>query len=370
MITKRIFPAKRSESSVTLMDLRLLRTSSVSINLGVQVFSVLIAILLSIAADNSVPDQNELSIQNARFVVRGQKQFLLGISYFDGLSAPPDIQLADFTELRNKGFNAIRVWGTWYREEQPRLVPLFRRSGSINPEGLLRLRRLLSNAQAKGLVTVLTFSRHTLIPISFENYKRGILAVISSIKPFRSVLIDIQNEVNHCRTIDDPTCEGHLSLQQVGNIRTAIRLADPRRLSTASRNGQAIIAGKDDYGSFRTIARVDYISTHRPPRSRDAVWAQTTDDEVRQIRAIVGRTVPILLDESNRCNANVPCTNPSAATRIFYMAARNAKIAGAAGWFFHTKAGFKLSHRSIFAQLNSTERQVVLNLGRILRPIP
>lgn len=336
----------------------------------VRVFFVLITALLSIAAaDNLVTDNNGILIQNARFVVRGQRQFLLGISYFDGLSAPPDIQHADLTELRKNGFNAIRVWGTWYREEQPRLVALFRRSGSLNPEGLWQLRRLLTNAQAKGLVTVLTFSRDTMIPISFENYKHGIISVISSIKKFRSVLIDIQNESNHCG-LDDPTCEGHLTLQQVGNIRTAIRLVDPGRLSTASRNGQAILPGRDDYGSFRTIARVDYISTHRPPRSRDAVWAQTTDDEVRQIRAIVGPTIPILLDESNRCNKIVVCTNPSTATRIFYMAARNAKIAGAAGWFFHTRAGFKLSNRSIFAQLNSVERQVVLNLGRILRPIP
>jgi hypothetical protein len=176
--------------------------------------------------------------------------------------------------------------------------------------------------------------------------------------------------VNHCGTVDDPTCQGHISLQQAGNIRAAIRLSDPRRLSTASRNGQAIVAGKDDYQSFLKVAHVDYISTHRPPRSRDAVWAQTTDDEVRDIRALVGPRIPILLDESNRCYANVLCANPTAATKIFYTAARNAKIAGAAGWFFHTKAGFKLSHRSIFAQLNPTERQVVLNLGRILRPIP
>jgi hypothetical protein len=170
-------------------------------------------------------------------------------------------------------------------------------------------------------------------------------------------LFDVQNETNHCG-VTDVNCTGHLTLTQVSAIRTAIKEVDPQRLVTASRNQDAFIPGKDDYVTFRLSGNVDFIATHRPSRTKDGSWANLTDDEARLIRAGVGPKIPILFDEPNRCGNNMECVSASE-SNYFVNAAKNAKQSGAAGWIFHTKAGFHLSRRPFSTQLIPIEKSAI-----------
>jgi hypothetical protein len=307
------------------------------------------------------PDRN-LKIESGMFIVKKNPTFLLGITYFDALSAPDHIIENDIVFLKLRRFNSIRVFATWHEEFQPRATSVIRNNGTLNPDGVTRLKHVLNVARTHGFVVDIVFSRQALDGIGFENYKKGITTLASILQPYRAVLFDVQNETNHCGAAGDPKCSGHLSLAHVAAIRRAIKEVDPNRLITASRNGEPIVQGKDDYLSFRQRGTVDFIATHRPSRTRDGLWAHYTDNEAAEIRSILGPAIPILFDEPNRCGKNVNCSVQSA-TNLFITAAKNAKRSGAAGWFFHTQAGFRLTSRSLSSQLNPVERAAVDRLG-------
>ena len=304
------------------------------------------------------PPTRDLKIQSGLFVVKSNPTFLLGISYFDALSAPINILESDISFLKARGFNALRVWGTWHDEHQPRAINVIRNNGTLDLDGVSKLKRVLNVARTNGFIVKLVFSRSAIEGIGVENYKKGIRSIAVILKPYRGVLFDIQNETNHCGTSRDPDCEGHLTLTKIAEIRRAIKEVDPNRLVTASRNGEPITQGKDDYLSFKNKGTVDFIATHRPSRTRDGLWAHYTDNEAAEIRSIVGPSIPILFDEPNRCGGPMNCTAQSE-SNLFITAARNAKRSGSAGWFFHTQAGFRLTSRSLSSQLNPIERSAV-----------
>ncbi|HEY7161271.1 MAG TPA: cellulase family glycosylhydrolase [Acidobacteriota bacterium] len=331
-----------------------------------RVIVIFVLILFSplYAIQDDDPKKQKIQISKGLFVVRGNPSFLLGISYFDALSAPRDILEADLSFLRVRRFNTIRIWASWYDEFQPKASSVIRKNGTLNPDGVERLKRVLNATKSKNLLVILVFSRDALPGITFNNYKSGIRKVASILKPYRFLLFDVQNETNHCG-VTDVNCTGHLTLSQVSAIRTAVKQVDSQRLVTASRNQDGFIPGKDDYVTFRIIGNVDFIATHRPSRTKDGNWANLTDDEAQSIRAVVGPKIPILFDEPNRCGNNMECVSASE-SNYFVTAAKNAKKSGAAGWIFHTKAGFHLSRRPLSSQLVPIEKSAIDRIAQAI----
>jgi hypothetical protein len=330
--------------------------------------AALILILLftpaAFSASIEEPERRGLQTSRGKFIVRGAPAFLLGISYFDAMTASQTILEHDFTYLKSRGFNAVRVWATWYSHHQPRTISLIRRNGTIHPIAWSRMKRVLEVAKHKGFVVNVTFSRDAINLISVANYKKGIRAAAILMKPYKFVMFDVQNETNHCGAESDPGCTGHLTLPQVAEIRSSIREIDPTRLVTASRNGFSFLPG-DDYVAYRNVGKVDFIATHRPGRTRNNVWAQITDEEVQLIKQVLGTNIPVLFDEPNRCGQNMDCSAPGS-LNTFLNAARNAKGAGAAGWFFHTTAGFRLHAVPLTSRLTEVELKTVNRLGQAL----
>lgn len=303
---------------------------------------------------------NAITIKNGQFIQDGKPIFLLGLSYFDGLSASPRILESDLNFFGERGFNALRVWANWYPDFQPKTTGLLEPDGNVNVQLLNRLRRMIEMANKKGFVIKLTFSRHPLEKIPFPKYKNGVLDVVRAIENSENVLLDLQNETDHCGTSSDPDCLGHLSLAQVRELRDAIKEIDPGRIVTASWGG----GDAKDYKSFVEQTHVDFIATHGPTRKKD--WAEKTSVEMKQARSQIDPQIPILFDEPSRCDKGVDCKDPSAAQQ-FLIAAQNAKLAGAAGWFFHTTAGFRLNNRPMHERLNRTEKIAVNRLAEAIR---
>ena len=54
-----------------------------------------------------------LDIHGTNFLVNQKPMFLLGVSYYGGLGTSDDFVNRDLRELKNHGFNWIRVWATW-----------------------------------------------------------------------------------------------------------------------------------------------------------------------------------------------------------------------------------------------------------------
>lgn len=301
-----------------------------------------------------------ITIKDGQFIQNGKPAFLLGLSYFDGLSASPQILNSDLRYFGERGFNALRVWANWYPDFQPRTTGLLEQDGTVNVHMMNRLKFMIDAADKKGFVIKLTFSRHPMEKVPFSNYKDGILSVVKAIKNSQNVLLDLQNETDHCGKQGDPDCEGHLTLAQVHELRDAIKEVDPRRIVTASWGG----GDAEDYKSFLEQTNVDFIATHGPPRKKD--WAEKTEVEMKRARSQLDSEIPILFDEPSRCDKGVDCKDPSAAQQ-FLMAAQNAKRSGAAGWFFHTTAGFRLNNRPMHERLNRTEKIVVNRLAEAVK---
>jgi hypothetical protein len=301
-----------------------------------------------------------ITIKDGQFIQNGQPAFLLGLSYFDGLSASPKIFNSDLRYFGERGFNALRVWANWYTEFQPHTTGLLESDGTVNAQMLDRLHHMIAAADKNGFVIKLTFSRHPMEKVPFENYRDGILTVVKAIKNSPNVLLDLQNETDHCGRQSDPDCLGHLSFAQVRELRDAIKDIDPDRIVTASFGG----GDADDYKSFLEQTKVDFIATHGPPRKKD--WAEKTAVEMKRARAQVDSQIPILFDEPGRCDKGVDCKDRTAAQQ-FLIAAQNAKRSGAAGWFFHTAAGFRLNNRPMHERLNRTEKIVANKLAEAVK---
>ena len=236
------------------------------------------------------------------------------------MDCPPhrEFRNSDLRYFGERGFNALRVWANWYPDFQPNTVGLLSSDGTVNVQMLNRLQRMIDTADKNGFVIKLTFSRHPMEKVPFANYKNGILSVVKSIKNSQNVLLDLQNETDHCGKQGDPDCLGHLSLPQVHDLRDAIKEIDPDRIVTASWGG----GDADDYKSFLERNNVDFIATHGPPRKK--YGAEKTAVEVKRAKSQLESEIPILFDEPSRCDKGVDCKDPSASQQ-FLIAAQNAK---------------------------------------------
>ena len=229
---------------------------------------------------------NAITIKNGQFLQDGKPIFLLGLSYFDGLSASPKLLESDLNFFGERGFNALRVWANWYPDFQPKTIGLLESDGTVNSQMLNRLLGMIKAADKKGFVIKLTFSRHPSEEIQFPEYKNGILAVVKAIKNSDNVLLDLQNETDHCGKNSDPDCLGHLTLAQVKELRDAIKEVDPDRMVTASWGG----GDEEDYKSFVEQTNVDFIATHGPARKKD--WAEKTPVEMKRARSQIDPQIP------------------------------------------------------------------------------
>src|SRR5262249_30200445 len=106
-----------------------------------------------------------------------------------------------------------------------------------------------------------------------------------------------------------------------------------------------------------TVA-VDILAPHFP---RTDAWAAATGARIGAVRAAldrIGSQVPIYLNEERRADRGVRIA-PDAYAR----ARTTAAASGAAGWVFHTAAGFELGKRAFLDALLPDERAGLHALG-------
>jgi hypothetical protein len=191
----------------------------------------------------------------------------------------------------------------------------------------------------------------------------AVRAITTTLRGEPNVLFDLYNEHDHP--------DGPISHADARVLRDAVKAIDPQRLVTISGTGTHLIApdgriGPNELRNLREEAQrdagsvgVDVISPHFP---RTADWAAATGARVTAIRAALrqlGVELPIYLNEEHRAVPGNP-TPPEA----YRQALTGARQAGAAGWLFHTAAGFQLTERSFRGALTDQERSALGQLGR------
>jgi hypothetical protein len=308
-----------------------------------------------------------ISISGTQLALDGKETFLPGVSLFDALgSTPPRDE--DLNALRQWGIRVVRVWAHWS-------APLYDRDGSLSAGGRSRLAALISRLRSRGLVLELVLLRPGQLPgqkyAAFESPEariRAVTALARALIADRDVLFDLFNEHDHP--------DGPISHADARRLRDAMKAVDPKRIVTISSTATHLIApggivGRGEEQNLREEAgrgpgdvAVDILAPHLP---RTGDWAATTASRVATLRAVLERVatpMPIYLSEENRTFAG-----RAIAPEMYLRAAAGARAARAAGWMFHTEAGFALGARSFLGALAPNERTALEQLSDKIRAI-
>ena len=295
-------------------------------------------------------------------LVDGQRTFLIGVSLFDALgpAAPRD---ADLDALAAWGVNTVRVWAHWH-------TAVYQRDGTLTADGRARLLALAERLRARTMILELVVLRPGQLPgqpfAVFESEAartKAVEAVTDAVRPFRNVLFDLYNEHDHP--------DGPITHAAARALRDRVKAIDPARLVTISSTEYHLMsaAGTMDDGAVRNLREeagsgagsvaVDIVAPHFP---RTESWAAATAGRIAAVRAAlnaIGSHAPVYLNEERRADRSVRITADA------YASARAAATtAGAAGWVFHTAAGFEIGKKAFLDALSPDERAGLAALKR------
>lgn len=289
-------------------------------------------------------DGSGLVIDGEGFRFDGAPIFLLGVSYFDGR----DWQAADLDGLAQRGWNLVRVWLDWSDDG------FFGPDGALSEDGSQALLELVAAARARDMIVDVTILDPELLvfPADTDHRVVAVQSVTTALLDANNVLFDVMNEHDH------PS--GPIAHDEGGTITAAVKAIDPDRIVTISSTGGHLIADDGTVQAAMVDEELDVVGievvTPHLPRTPD--WASVTGLRVGNLRAHLqqhGASVPIYLqEEARRGHSGL---DPSA--EEFVLAAQQARDSGAAGWIFHTDAGFELGPEGFFALLDEVETVVV-----------
>jgi hypothetical protein len=321
-----------------------------------------LASIASIAFTTAAPTP-ALTVSSQAFQIDGRPIFAVGVSLFDALgpTAPRD---QDLDALKTWGVTLVRVWAHWHE-------PIYRPDGTLSDPGRTRLLELAKRLESRGLIFELVLLRPGQLPgqpfavfTSEGSRLNAVESMTTALRDFRNVLFDLYNEHDHP--------DGPISHQAARVLRDKVKAIDPARLVTisstehhlVSANGAVAEAGaanlREEAGDGAGAVGVDLVAAHFP-RTDD--WAVATGSRLRALRTTlnrIGRPLPIYLNEERRADGR---SRP--APDHYARAITEARSAGAAGWLFHTAAGFELAKKPFLDALSPDERA---GLQRLARP--
>jgi len=281
-----------------------------------------------------------VGISGDRFTLNGTPTFLLGVSYFDGRNW----HQSDLDALAAKQFNLIRIWLDWAT------TGFFDASGALASKTTLL--DLVHAAAQRGIVVDVTILDTDL---SLSSPETAVGETLTALANEPNVFFDLANEHDHAGDT--------FSHADVAQLAQVARTANPSAILTVSSQGGHIV---DDLtlvpanvDAEIVDAKLDFLTPHL---TRTADFFDKTDQRVTTMKtylASIGENVPVYLqEEARRGHSGL---DPSQAE--FLQAATEARDAGAAGWVFHTDAGFDLASATFFDSLDDVEKATVDALG-------
>jgi hypothetical protein len=329
-----------------------------------------VALLTRLAAPAPVV---ELAIDGSMFSVNGQTKFLVFVSYFDALDSTPASLRSDFSALKKRGVDGVRIMPNWWAKTSTESPNGYSTRTIVSPAGsavnLTKLRSVLDIARDAGLVVDLSFTFETLRacpkppcaaadrpanPLTVARVAAALASVARDLgsrgSAYAHVDFDIQNESNLW-----PAADRELDAAAVAEIAAAIRAADPKRIVTASRDQNI---SPVDTAAFAETATLDLVTWHE---SRMASWWTHTAEWIAAMRARSAK--PIYLQEPEPQKKGGQWTLPGIKANLLA-----AKTGGAAAWCFHTHAGYYLDDGSSwFKHLTPEESAFLGGLAAALR---
>jgi hypothetical protein len=306
----------------------------------------------------------EIGVRGKTFTIDGGSVFLLGCSYYGGIGASDEVLKNDLHELRNCGFNWVRVWATWSAYGKD-VSAVDGKSGKLRAEQFARLKKLIEECDRRGMIVNLTLSRGngTTGPArlaTMEAHQTAVEELVKGLKENRNWYLDLGNE----RNVRDAR---FVSFVELAKLRVAARKIDAKRLITASHAGGDL--SKEELEKYLKVVEVDFVSVHRPREEGSAAQTEGKAKEMLKWMETIGRVVPLHFDEPFRRGYS----DWKPQVEDYLEDLKGAKAGGAAGWCFHNGAekteqdgrprrSFDLSEKSLMAQLDPIERDFLREL--------
>lgn len=303
----------------------------------------------------------ELGIKGEKFTLDGKPSFLLGISYYGGLASTGDNLRADLDDIRDHGFNWIRVWAVW------RNASAFDAAGQPAEPHFARLVNLVRECDKRGLIVDVTFaatehSRRLSGQERFATQWKSIEATVKALRNQRNWYLDLANERNNPGT-------SHVPATVLRQWRDQAKKLYPSLLITASHWNDIPM---DRIGEYVDTIGVDFLSPHGD-RLPEAVAnrAQLTEQYRKALRDRK-RVMPVMYQEPSRrdfIDGKGNKWQPSGEDLITEL--KNSRQGGAAGWCLHNGdnhfaadrmplRSFDLRTERLFPQFDAEERKFLV----------
>lgn len=275
----------------------------------------------------------------------GPTGFFYAASYYGAVGCTSDARWqGDLDRLKSLRISNVRVWYDWPIQWAPNSRFILR-DGRVEAGLLGRFRRFLTDAAARGFrVDITSTGPGNEHYDSKEAWFTGITNMATALKDITLFYpVDVFNEFT-------------AGIYKVGatiadgvRATTIAKTICPTWSVTCSMDGDV---GTIGYNYKQLIAGGAKIDLFAPHYKRDEGWGGKVYQRTTQLRAdmaAVGISKPIYVQEESWSGESVWSVEQSTA------AGGGAKSSGAAGYCFHTTAGFDLSSRSYFEQLTSEE---------------
>jgi len=315
-----------------------------------------------------------LGARDAQFIINDEPVFLLGISYYAGLSAPENFIRQDLDDLQRHGFNWLRVWATWAAFEND--VSAVDASGAPREPFLAKLKWLVEECDRRGMIVDVTLTRGKRTDTSpgagnvpdLASHKRAVETIIGTLKEHRNWYLDLANE----RDVGDAR---YVSTGELKTLREIARRLDSQLLVTASFGGHDL--SMDDVRDALLEVRCDFLTVHRP---RNPESPRQTNARTRELLAFTQELEhPAPVHHQEPFRRGYEAWSPTATD--FLTDLRGAVTGGAAGWCFHNGAqrsspdghprrSFDLREQRLFDQLDMEELKVIAGARAILKAAP
>ncbi len=317
-----------------------------------------------------------------KFLINGKPAFLLGVSYYGGLTLEAREAEADLRRMAALGFNWIRLWCTWGSRGHD--VSAVTADGQPRQPYMGRLLDYCRLADGLGMIVDVSFQRGVpqearkespaldsfadcpwvMSPVVLhQRHLAAVQTVTEALKPFRNVYIDVANERNIHPLLP-------VAFDEAAEMIAMVRQTDPERLVTISDAGDINDSALADYINH---AKVDFLTPHRPRHAASPSETEARTRHYRQMAAQLGRPMPVHYQEPFRRDF----TPWQPEVDDFMTDLAGAARGGAAGWCLHNGysrnspdgypwRGFDLRCGPLFDQLDEVERGVLEQAGQVV----
>lgn len=313
---------------------------------------------------------------NGKFTIDGMETFLQGISYYNGI----DWRQADLDAIAAAGFNLIHV----YLDNQS-IFPLgddsiFNSNGSLKTTQSNNIHALIQYAGSKGIVVDMAIMHADTDPLNSSNWlttatarNNAIINALTAYCSYPNVMFDLANE-HVFGAVYDTEAEMADFMTTARSVSSCVR---PISYSSSEAGGAHIWNATTDAVVGATVdaevaTGINMIMPHDLRGAGD--WYSRSQARATNLRAYLDSTghvdMPVYFQEPNRRPKSPYGGGTAGAASQFLTAAQGAKAGGAAGWVFHTAAGFDLRSATFTSQLDSEELSVFNGLAAALVSTP